>query len=118
MWLHLRSAMVPATQFANYAYIGISIIGFLSGAFMKFLPIIIAIFAVITLFQLITLPVEYDASERAKRELVRLGLVSDSERNGISKVLQAAALTYVAAMVASVMQLVHWIMIAQSRDRD
>ncbi len=114
--LHFRSALVPAMQFANFAYIGISLIGLFTGMFMKFLPIMIAIFAVFTLFQLITMPVEYDASARAKKELVRLGLVSGQERDGISKVLHAAALTYVAALVSSLMQLLHLVML--SRDRD
>ena len=54
----------------------------------------------ITLFQLVTLPVEYDASRRAKEQLFRLGLVHEHERAGVSKVLDAAALTYVAALVS------------------
>jgi Zn-dependent membrane protease YugP len=73
------------------------------------LPIIIALFAVITLFQLVTLPVEYDASRRAKEQLFRLGLVHEQERAGVSKVLDAAALTYVAALVSSILTLLYYI---------
>ena len=67
----------------------------------------------ITLFQLVTLPVEYDASARAKEQLFRLGLVREDERAGVSKVLDAAALTYVAALVSSVLQLLYYISAAR-----
>ena len=74
------------------------------------------IYALIAFFQLITLPVEYDASARAKQQLVRLGLVEGREVEGVSDVLGAAALTYVAAMVNAVLQLIRLILIARSRD--
>jgi hypothetical protein len=78
-----------------------------------YLMIAVAIFSVLTLFQLVTLPVEYDASARAKEQLFRLGLVREDERNGISKVLDAAALTYVAALVTSVLELIYFISAAR-----
>ena len=59
-------------------------------------------------------PVEYDASARAKQQLFRLGLVHESERVGVSKVLDAAALTYVAALVNSVLQLLYYISAARN----
>jgi uncharacterized protein len=62
---------------------------------------------VLTLFQLVTLPVEYDASARAKEQLFRLGLVREDERVGVNRVLDAAALTYVAALVNSLLQLMY-----------
>lgn len=119
VWLQFRMLMVPATQFASYAWMGITILGLILGGayFSKFIMIAIAIFAVITLFQLITLPVEFDASRRAKAELLRLGIVGNHERAGISRVLNAAAMTYVAAMVSSVLQLLQLIMIARNNDR-
>jgi hypothetical protein len=81
------------------------------------LPIIIGLFTIITLFQLITLPVEYNASNRAKQQLFRLGLVREEERVGVSKVLDAAALTYVAALVTSLLTLLYYITAARnSRD--
>jgi uncharacterized protein len=105
----LRMALVPATQFASYAYMGIFLLGCFLLPFKLVLPIIIAIFSVLTFFQLITLPVEYDASARAKEQLFRLGLVREDERAGVSKVLHAAALTYVAALVTSLGELLYYV---------
>jgi Zn-dependent membrane protease YugP len=112
-----RMALVPVTQFASMAYTGILLAGYFLGLMKIALPIIIAVFAVITLFQLVTLPVEYDASRRAKEQLFRLGLVHEDERRGVSKVLDAAALTYVAALITSVMTLLYYILRAQGSRR-
>jgi Zn-dependent membrane protease YugP len=116
--LQWRMMMVPATQFASYAWMGILVLGMIiQGFFTKALGIAIGIFSVITLFQLITLPVEYDASRRAKDQLQRLGLVDEREAPAVGKVLNAAALTYVAALVTSVMQLLQLLMLARNDDR-
>ena len=61
----------------------------------------IGIFLVLTLFQLVTLPVEFDASKRAKEQLVSLGIVGKDEMPGVTKTLDAAAYTYVAAFISS-----------------
>lgn len=116
--LQMRMALVPVTQFASYAWMGILGLGFfLGGAFFsKFIYAAIAIFAVLTLFQVITLPVEFDASRRAKIQLQNLGIVTSAEAPHVSKVLSAAAMTYVAAMVASVSQLLHLLLLAGGRD--
>jgi Zn-dependent membrane protease YugP len=116
--LKLRMAMVPATQFASFAWMGILVLGMVLGGafFSKFIWIAVAIFAVMTLFHIITLPVEFDASRRAKEQLLRIGLVRAHESEAVSKVLSAAALTYVAAMVTSVLQLLRLLMLAHSRD--
>jgi hypothetical protein len=114
--LELRMALVPITQFASGAYTIILLAGIFLHMMKIALPIIIIIFAIITLFQLITLPVEYDASARAKEQLFRLGMVTEGERAGVSKVLHAAALTYVAALVTSVLTLLYYISAARSRD--
>src|SRR5271154_2173318 len=106
---NFRMAIVPITQFASMAYMGIFFIGIFLHMMQVVLPIIIVIFTIITLFQLVTLPVEYDASRRAKEQLFRLGLVREDERAGVSKVLDAAALTYVAALVSSVLNLLYYI---------
>jgi len=106
---NVRMALVPVTQFASMAYMGIFFVGLFLGLVKVVLPIIIVIFAVMTLFQLVTLPVEYDASRRAKEQLFRLGLVHEQERAGVSKVLNAAALTYVAALVSSILTLLYYI---------
>jgi len=115
--LNIRMAMVPITNFASIAWSVILIAGIFLGMFQQFLGIAIILFTVIAAFQLITLPVEYDASRRAKEQLWRLGLVREQERPHVSKVLNAAALTYVAALVTSVLQLLQFIMLARG-DRD
>jgi hypothetical protein len=111
--LNLRMALVPITNFASAIYGGILLLGWIMGMMKIMLPIIIVVFGVITLFQLITLPVEYDASHRAKEQLFRLGLVRESERAGVAKVLDAAALTYVAALVTSLLTLLYYITAAR-----
>jgi Zn-dependent membrane protease YugP len=115
--LHLRMAMVPITRIATVAWQGIFLLGILFNAWGRFFGIAIAIFVVLTVFQLITLPVEFDASRRAKARLVELGLVRGEEAQGVSKVLNAAALTYVAALVTSVLTLLQFLMLARNRDR-
>ncbi len=114
--LNLRMALVPVTQFASYAWIGIILLGmFLGGAlFAKMIWVAIAVFSVMMVFQLVTLPVEYDASKRAKEQLLRLGIVRADESDAVSRVLGAAALTYVAALVSSVMQLLYFLSLARS----
>ena len=114
---NVRMALVPVTQFANTAYVGILLVGMFMGLLKIVFPFIIATFAVITLFQLVTLPVEYDASRRAKEQLFRLGLVHEQERAGVSKVLDAAALTYVAALVSSMLTLLYYITLARGSRR-
>lgn len=114
--LQWRMIMVPVTRFASFAYMGIFLLGLVLGNFTQFLGIIIGIFTVIAAFQLITLPVEFDASRRAKEQLLRLGLIQSHETAGVSKVLNAAALTYVAALVTSLLELLQYVMIARNRD--
>ena len=111
---NMRMALVPITQFASMAYIPIFFVGIIFQMLNVMLPIIIGTFAVITLFQLVTLPVEYDASRRAKEQLFRLGLVHEHERAGVSKVLNAAALTYVAALVSAMLNLLYYITLARN----
>ncbi len=110
---NVRMALVPLTQFASFAYMGILFLGIIMGLLKVAIPVIIAVFVVMTLFQLVTLPVEYDASNRAKAQLFRLGLGRADERAGVSQVLGAAALTYVAALVSSMLELVYWISAAR-----
>jgi len=114
---NVHMAMVPVTQFASMAYTGILLMGMFMGFFGIALWIIIATFSVITLFQLVTLPVEFDASRRAKEQLFRLGLVHEHERAGVGKVLDAAALTYVAALVSSILTLLYYITLARENRR-
>jgi len=114
--LNLRMALVPVTQFASYAWIGLMLLGmFLAST--KLIWVAIAVFSVTMLFSLVTLPVEFDASKRAKEQLLSLGIVRGAESDGVNKVLGAAALTYVAALVSSVMQLLYFLSLGRgSRD--
>jgi Zn-dependent membrane protease YugP len=116
--LNLRMTLVPVTQFANFAWVGLFVLGIILGGafFSKFMWLAVGIFSVITLFQLVTLPVEFDASRRAKAQLFRLGLVQADEGEAVNAVLNAAALTYVAALVTSVMQLLRLVLLARDRD--
>jgi Zn-dependent membrane protease YugP len=118
--LQLRTALVPVTQFASYAWMGIIILGMiLHGALGgKLLLVGVAVFAITTLFSLVTLPVEFDASRRAKDQLFRLGMVRAEEGEGVRRVLSAAALTYVAALVTSVLQLLYWLSLASGSRRN
>lgn len=114
--LHLRMAMVPVTNFATQA----SFFLFFGGIFLglvKMAFLAVLIYGVLTAFQLVTLPVEYDASRRAKQQLSALGIVQGNEAGAVSSVLSAAALTYVAAMVSSLLQLLYWISLLRGDDR-
>ena len=115
--LHLRMALVPITNFASAAWAVIAILGYFMHLLPMFLGLAIILFTIIALFQLVTLPVEYDASRRAKEQLFRLGLIETNERPAVAKVLNAAALTYVAALVTSVLQLLQFVLMARDRDR-
>lgn len=113
--LQIRMAMVPLTNFATQASFFLFFGGMILG-FMQMALLAIVIYGITTAFQLITLPVEYDASRRAKEQLVSVGLVDRAEAPAVGKVLNAAALTYVAAMVSSLLTLLYWIGIARNRD--
>ena len=78
---------------------------------------ILILFATVV-FQLVTLPVEFNASNRGKKELDTLNLSYDNDKQGISKVLSAAAMTYVASLLSSLLQLLRLIIILGNRDRD
>ncbi|MBI4661282.1 MAG: zinc metallopeptidase [Verrucomicrobia bacterium] len=115
--LRIRMALVPVTSFASQAVLWMFVLGmFMNMA--KLVGLAIVAYTIITLFQAITLPVEFDASRRAKAQLLRIGIGRGHERDAVGKVLNAAALTYVAAMVQSVMTLLHFILIARSNDRE
>jgi Zn-dependent membrane protease YugP len=115
--LQLRMAMVPITSFATQASMFLILGQFLLGiANLALLGVII--YGIVAAFQLITLPVEYDASRRAKQQLLAMGIVQRDEAPAVSKVLNAAALTYVAAMVTSLLTLIYWLSILRGNSRD
>jgi Zn-dependent membrane protease YugP len=107
--LKLRSAMVPVTQFSSYgAYLFIILGLFMhSPALARFG---VTLFAVGFVFALVTLPVEWDASARAKRQMVADGIVQPSEAQDAGSVLDAAFLTYVAAAVSALLTLLYYMM--------
>lgn len=112
--LNIRSSLVPVVNFAsNMSWIFI-MLGFVMRG--PLLEIGILLFSASVLFQIVTLPVEFNASSRALTQLTSLGIVDDREVRQSRKVLQAAALTYVAAAVTAILQLLRLIMIANNRD--
>ena len=112
--LQWRSVMVPAanigTRFGTYGMMGGLLVMGASAVVGKWIFLAGAIaFGLFLLFQLITLPVEFNASARAKHLVVEAGIVGPQEREGIDKVLNAAALTYVAAFVTSLLTLLYFL---------
>jgi Zn-dependent membrane protease YugP len=120
--MKFRQVLVPATQISAGASQFLIILGIVLGAKGLggiFLTIGAVALAVICLFQLITLPVEFDASNRAKAQLVNLGILDRDEMPGVNETLDAAGLTYVAAFAASLGSLLHILLIlAGGRSRD
>jgi hypothetical protein len=109
-----RSALFPAVQFAS----NIWMLFLLGGIFLQiagFIVLAIALYAVAVLFQLVTLPVEFDASSRAKRQLQDLGLVASNESTGVEATLNAAAWTYVAGALAAIAQLLYFLTLLNNR---
>ena len=108
--LKLRMAIVPVTQIASNMLPFIFLGGLFFGI-LKLAMLAVAVYLVLTLFQLITLPVEFDASRRAKIILQQMGIIRPGEEAaGVNQVLDAAALTYVAAFVASLGTLLYFVL--------
>lgn len=115
--LQLRSAMVPTVQIGSWLGPIIFIVGlFMAGAFGNSIAWIgLILFGATAVFALVTLPVEFDASKRAKALLVSNGVLVPQEVSGASKVLDAAALTYVAAALQAVMTLLYYASLLMGR---
>lgn len=109
--LKIRSALVPAANIGSKLGIPIILIGILLGMNQLFIQIGIWVFALAVLFQIVTLPVEFNASGRALNMLGGYGLMENDETRGCRKVLSAAALTYVAAAASSILQLLRLIIL-------
>jgi Zn-dependent membrane protease YugP len=107
--LWLRSALVPTANIGStIGYIVMTI-----GLFMQSANMVAAgavLFSMVLLFQVVTLPVEFDASARAKQLVLDYGIISTHEREGVDRVLNAAALTYVAAVVSTLLTLLYFLM--------
>ena len=112
--IQVRSAIIPVTQFGSkFAFIALML-----GLVLYSQPVFalgIALFGLTALFQLVTLPVEFNASARALRAIDGALLLDEEERRGATRVLTAAALTYVAALLMSLVQLLRYLLIFASR---
>ncbi len=114
--LKLRSVSVPVANFGSYLSWPVILIGLFMGN-MGIARLGVVLFAFVVLFQLITLPVEFNASHRALQILNEKNLLVGGELDGATKVLKAAALTYVAALFSSILQLLRLLILTQNRDR-
>ncbi len=110
--LKIRSTLVPAANLGSKLGIPLVILGMILSYNYTLIQIGIWVFAVAVLFQIVTLPVEFNASGRALVMLEQYGILGDQELKNTKKVLSAAALTYVAAAAASVMQLLRLVLLS------
>lgn len=115
--LQLRTALVPAANFGSNAGIWIVILSLALGLSETFATIGVILFSLGVLFQLVTLPVEFNASRRALGMLEQLGILGHSETGKARAVLRAAAMTYVAAAASSILQLLRLILLTQGNRR-
>jgi len=119
--IKIRTAIVPITNLGSKLSMPLIMLGivfsYTSSIFINLAYLGVACFSLCAIFQLVTLPTEYNASRRAVRALENCGRLSDEEIYGSKKVLSAAALTYVAALAVSVMQLLRLLMRVRRNDR-
>lgn len=117
--LRLRGALVPVANFGSNLAWPLIIIGCIFGAFSSLITVGIVLFSAAVIFQLVTLPVEFNASSRAVNILETTGILGSEEIQGTKKVLSAAALTYVAGAAAAILQLLRLVILFGGRsDRD
>ncbi|MFB4211374.1 zinc metallopeptidase [Shouchella sp. JSM 1781072] len=118
-FLKFRSALVPAAQIGTSLGQWLIMIGLLITVFGSFSPVIllagIVMFSAAVLFQVVTLPVEFNASNQAMAQMVSSGIIRNDEERETKKVLNAAAMTYVAAALVAVMELARLILIYLSQ---
>ncbi|MBC8873100.1 MAG: zinc metallopeptidase [Planctomycetes bacterium] len=115
--LVIRNAAVPAAGFGSNAGMMLLILG----AIFNLKPLLlfgIVLFSVVVIFQVVNLPVEFNASARAKRQLAGLGIVRDQDMSHVNRVLSAAALTYVAATLQAILTLLYFILRYAGSSRD
>lgn len=111
--IQIRAAIVPAAQFASNAWIFILLIGIIL-QMLSLVWVAVALYACVVVFQIVTLPVEFNASARALDSIRATLPLPDEQDKGCAKVLRAAAFTYVAAALASILELVYYIGMARS----
>jgi hypothetical protein len=115
-FLRFRHSIYPVTNFASQISVPLIIFGALFSNNLVMIGIFL--FSITTLFTLVTLPVEFNASNRALAALSQSGILTREELKGAKEVLSAAALTYVAAAATSILMLLRYMMIFGNRDRD
>lgn len=115
--IKVRGAIIPVCNFSSQISILLIILGFVMYSRPLF-AVGVILFAVATVFQVVTLPVEFDASHRAIQSLRETHLLDEQELRGAKKVLGAAAMTYVAALLVSIAQLLRYVLAFNSRRRD
>lgn len=111
--LKARMALVPITTIASQILPISLIAGIFFLPFQSVFMLVAICYAVLTLFQLVTLPVEFDASSRARKELVGLGIIGKDELPGVTRTLNAAAWTYVAAFISSLAWMAYYLLLAR-----
>ena len=120
--IKLRMAIIPMTNVGSQLAVPLIIIGIvlsgLSGIFYSLAYVGLFLFALCVFFQLVTLPVEFNASHRALVAIEQGGILSDEELKGSRKVLRAAAMTYVAALAVAVAQLLRFVLLVSGGRRD
>ena len=107
--MRIRSTLVPIVNFISYAGYFVMIISLIAGMTGYFIYGILLVLATL-IFQLVTLPVEFDASKRAKEQIISLGLIDSNEEKGVHAVLSAAAMTYVASVLSSIINLIRLVL--------
>ena len=112
--IRIRAAMIPLTRFSPYVSIALMAIGYALALF-QLVWIGIAFFSLVFILQLVTLPVEFNASRRALESIGQFDFLDDREMKGAKSVLSAAAMTYVAAMLQSLLQLLYFVARASRR---
>lgn len=115
IFMKIRSILVPIVNFITYIGYIVAFISLLAGI-TGYLKVSIIIILAALLFQLVTLPVEFDASKRGREQLVKLGIIDGSEEKGVKKMLDAAAFTYVASFISSLLNLLRLIIMLRDRD--
>ncbi len=115
VFFKIRSMIVPIVNIGTSISYYILLIGFLFQV-LGLIYLGIALTALGLLFQIVTLPVEFDASKRAGKQIAKMGLARSDELRGVSTMLRSAAFTYIAGVIASAMQILRLILIARNRD--
>lgn len=113
--LNFRARLAPAANIGTRLGVWLVLLGLIFQPLASLAPVGVVLFGAFVVFTLVTLPVELDASRRARRFLAEMGLVSAGEAGGVKAVLDAAALTYVAAAAAAILQMLYYLSLLSGR---